>query len=415
MPLFFLSYAQEDNRNGQVQAFFADLREAVAGLAGVHWHEAGFIDGQMLLGSTWTDELAGALSTSACLIALTSPRYVVSDYCGREFRVFAERIDEHERQFQVRPPALVPVQWIPCDGLPDVVRSYQYRNFPTGTVYAQDGLLTLKQRRRHEDDYKDFVDALAKHVVRTAREHTLHQPAQRPVLAKVTSAFGQPVRPPAVLGQGDTGAGAAQRATSARHVHIVLVAGSSAEMADSRPGAEERYGAVAWDWRPYRPELDVPIGSWAGAIATTKSYGWTVEDAVDLAAVREWAWAHNQIVVLVVDVWSADLTRYRRSLDGYDRDTESRAPVLVPWTAADDAAAGGIRKMWETLARVLPHHVVSNIRDGTVRTEIATSARFQEELEGALVVEQGRIYRTGTVYQEPHSDGSGQRPILEGP
>ncbi|MGW3603808.1 MULTISPECIES: TIR-like protein FxsC [unclassified Micromonospora] len=413
MPLFFLSYAQEDNRNGQVQAFFGDLSEAVAGLAGVRWHEAGFIDGQMLLGTTWTDALAGALSTSACLIALTSPRYVVSDYCGREFRVFADRIDEHERQFQVRPPALVPVQWIPCDRLPEVVGTYQYRNFPTGTVYAQDGLLTLKQRRRHEDEYRDFVDALAKHIVQTARDHTLHQPAQRPTLAKVTSAFGQPARPQAQTGPAV--AGAVQRATSARHVHIVLVAGSSAELADSRPGAEERYGAVSRDWRPYRPELEVPIGSWAGAIATTKSYGWTVEDAEELAAVREWARAHNQIVVLVVDVWSADLPRYQLSLIRYDRDVASpRAPVLVPWTAADDAASGGNRKMWDTLARVLPHHVLHNTRD-LWRTEIATSARFQEELEDVLVVEQGRIYRTGTVYQEPPTDGSGQRPILEGP
>ncbi|MFF0314232.1 TIR-like protein FxsC [Micromonospora sp. NPDC005252] len=413
MPLFFLSYAQEDNRNSQIQEFFVDLSEAVAGLAALHWDEAGFIDGHIPLGSTWPDTLSDALSTSACLVALTSPRYVVSDYCGREFQVFADRIDEHERQFHVRPPAIVPVQWLPCDRLPTAVAGFQYRNFHTGTAYAQDGLLTLKQRKRHEDDYKDFVDALARHIVQTARDHTLHRPAQRPVLSKVTSAFDRPARPQAH--HGPSMLTAVQRATSARHVHIVLVAGSSAELAGSRPGAEDRYGAVSRDWRPYRPELEVPIGSWAGAIATTKSYGWTVEDAAELAVVREWARAHNQIVVLVVDVWSADLPRYQVSLIGYDRDVNSpRAPVLVPWTAADDAAAGGNRKMWDTLARVLPHHVLHNTRD-VWRTEIATSARFQEELEDVLVVEQGRIYRTGTVYQEPPTDGSGLRPILEGP
>ncbi|MEV1332239.1 TIR-like protein FxsC [Micromonospora costi] len=411
MPLFFLSYAHEDNRNGQVQEFFGDLSEAVAGLAGVGWHEAGFIDGQMLLGTTWSHELADALATSACLVALTSPRYVVSDYCGREFRVFADRIDEHERQFQVRPPALVPVRWIPCDRVPAAVGQFQYRNFPTGSVYAQDGLLTLKQRRRHHDEYQDFVDALAKHIVHTART-PLHRPAERPVLTKVTSAFGESAVTRAEAGPF---AGArASRATSARHVYFVLAAGSSAELGGSRPGAEDRYGAVVGDWRPYQPELPVPIGSWAGAIATTKSYGWTVEDAVDLAAVREWAGAHNQIVVLVVDVWSADLPRYRLSLVSYDRDVEASAPVLVPWTAADGAAAGGDRRMWETLARVLPHHVVRNDRD-VWRPEIPTSTRFQEELEDVLVVAQGRISRTGTVYQGPTSDGPGQRPILEGP
>ncbi|WP_433533809.1 TIR-like protein FxsC [Micromonospora sp. CA-249363] len=413
MPLFFLSYAQEDNRNKQVHQFFIDLSEAVGGLAALHRDEAGFIDGRIPLGSTWPDTLSDALSTSACLIALTSPRYVVSDYCGREFQVFAERIDEHERQHRVRPPAIVPVQWIPCDRLPEAVAGFQYRNFATGNAYAQDGLLTLKQRKRHEDDYRDFVDALARHIVQTARKHELHRPAQRPVLAKVTSAFDLPPRPQAH--HGPAASTAVQRATSARHVHIVLVAGSSAELAASRPGAEDRYGAVSRDWRPYQPELEVPIGSWAGAIATTKSYGWTVEDAEDLADVREWARAHNQIVVLVVDVWSADLPRYRVSLIRHDSDEDSpRSPVLVPWTAADAAAADGNRKMWDTLARVLPHHVVHNDRD-VWRTEIATSARFQEELEDVLVVEQGRIYRTGTVYQEPPTDGPGTRPILEGP
>ncbi|MGC4856227.1 TIR-like protein FxsC [Micromonospora sp. DT4] len=413
MPLFFLSYAQEDNRNGQIQSFFGDLSEAVAGLAGIRWDEAGFLDGQMPLGSTWTDAVSDALSTSACLIALTSPRYVVSDYCGREFRVFADRVDEHERLFDVRPPAIVPVQWIPCDRLPKAVASFQYRNFPTGTAYAQDGLLTLKQRKRHEDDYEDFVDALARHIVQTAHNHQLYRPTQRPVLSKVTSAFDLPPRPQAH--HGPDASKAVERATSARHVHIVLVAGSSAELAGSRPGAEDRYGAFSRDWRPYRPELETPIGSWAGDIATTKSYGWTVEDAEDLAAVREWARTHNQIVVLVVDVWSADLPRYQVSLIRHDHDGASpRAPVLVPWTAADEAAAGGNRKMWDTLARVLPSHVLHSTRD-VWRTEIATSARFQEELEEALVVEQVRIYRMGTVYQEPPTDGPGTRPILEGP
>ncbi|MEU8300083.1 TIR-like protein FxsC [Micromonospora sp. NPDC048909] len=412
MPLFFLSYAQDDNRNGHVQDFFNHLRDAVAGLAGVGWDEAGFIDGQMPLGTTWSQELADALSSSACLIALTSPHYVVSDYCGREFRVFADRIDEHERQFEVRPPALVPIRWIPCDRLPRVITGFQYRNFLADSVYAEDGLLTLKQRHRHHDKYHDFVDALAKHIVRTAKAHTLHRPAQRPVLAKVTSAFDEPAQPRTE--SGPVPASHTPRATSVRHVYFVLAAGSSAELVGTRPGAEDRYGAVARDWRPYQPELPVPIGSWAGAIATTKRYGWTVEDATDLAAVREWAREHNQIVVLVVDVWSADLPRYQLTLISHDREVDSVAPVLVPWTAADDAAAGGNRRMWDTLARILPHHVLRNDRE-VWRTEIPSSARFQEELEDVLVVAQGRIYRTGTVYQEPPSDGPGQRPILEGP
>ena len=73
MPLFFLSYAHEDNRNGQVQEFFGDLSEAVARLAGVGWDQAGFVDGQLPLGATWSQELADALATSSCLVALDLP------------------------------------------------------------------------------------------------------------------------------------------------------------------------------------------------------------------------------------------------------------------------------------------------------------------------------------------------------
>ncbi|MFY1594315.1 TIR-like protein FxsC [Micromonospora sp. WMMD737] len=410
MPLFILSYAHEDNRNGQVQEFFGDLSEAVARLAGVGWDQAGFVDGQLPLGATWSQELADALATSSCLVALTSPRYVVSDYCGREFRVFADRVDAHEREFRRRPPAVLPIRWIPCDRVPEALTGFQHKNFPAGAVYAQDGLLTLKQRRRHHDEYQDFVDALAKHIVQTDREHRLLRPARRPVLAQVTSAFETTRRRPAP----GSSAARSPRSTSARHVWFVLAAGSAAELAGTRSGAEERYGALARDWRPYRPELEAPIGSYAGAVATTKSYGWTVEDAVDLAEVREWARAHNQIVVLVVDVWSAGLPRYELSLVGYDRDPDTTTPVLVPWTAADDAAADGNQRLWETLARVLSHHVVRN-DPAMWRPEIATAGRFHAELEDALVVAQSRIYRTGTVYQEPPSDGPVHRPILEGP
>lgn len=410
MPLFFLSYAHEDNRNGQVQEFFGDLSEAVARLAGVGWDQAGFVDGQMPLGATWSQELADALATSSCLVALTSPRYVVSDYCGREFRVFADRVDAHEREFRRRPPAVLPIRWIPCDRVPGALTGFQHKNFPAGTVYAQDGLLTLKQRRRHHDEYQDFVDALAKHIVQTDRDHRLLRPVRRPVLAEVTSAFETTRRRPAP----GSSAARSPRSTSARHVWFVLAAGSAAELAGSRGGAEDRYGALARDWRPYRPELEAPIGSYAGAVATTKSYGWTVEDAVDLAEVREWARAHNQIVVLVVDVWSAGLPRYELTLVGYDRDPDTTTPVLVPWTAADDAAADGNQRLWETLARVLSHHVVRN-DPAMWRPAIATAGRFHAELEDALVVAQSRIYRTGTVYQEPPSDGPVHRPILEGP
>ncbi|MEU7933612.1 TIR-like protein FxsC [Micromonospora echinofusca] len=410
MPLFFLSYAHEDNRNGQVQEFFGDLSEAVARLAGVGWDQAGFVDGQLPLGATWSQELADALATSSCLVALTSPRYVVSDYCGREFRVFADRVDAHEREFRRRPPAVLPIRWIPCDRVPGALTGFQHKNFPAGTVYAQDGLLTLKQRRRHHDEYQDFVDALAKHIVQTDRDHRLLRPARRPVLAEVTSAFETTRRRPAP----GSSAARSPRSTSARHVWFVLAAGSAAELAGTRSGVEERYGALARDWRPYRPELEAPIGSYAGAVATTKSYGWTVEDAVDLAEVREWARAHNQIVVLVVDVWSAGLPRYELTLVGYDRDPDTTTPVLVPWTAADDAAADGHQRLWETLARVLSHHVVRN-DPAMWRPAIATAGGFHAELEDALVVAQSRIYRTGTVYQEPPSDGPVHRPILEGP
>ena len=117
---------------------------------------------------------------------------MVSDYCGREFRVFADRVDAHEREFRRRPPAVLPIRWIPCDRVPEALTGFQHKNFPAGAVYAQDGLLTLKQRRRHHDEYQDFVDALAKHIVQTDRDHTLLRPARGPCSSKVTSAFGPP-------------------------------------------------------------------------------------------------------------------------------------------------------------------------------------------------------------------------------
>ncbi|MFF5232407.1 TIR-like protein FxsC [Dactylosporangium sp. NPDC000521] len=194
---FFLSYAQGDDQDGDVLAFYRDLSREVADLAGCRPEEAGHIDGQIPLGSDWSRELDHAVNTADCLVALTSPRYVRSEFCGREFGVFVRRVERHVAVHGVHPPALIPLRWIPSPDLPAVVKQYQYRNASTGPVYAQDGLKTLRRRQKHADLAAEFVLTLARHIVQTARQHPLHRITPPLRLSETPDAFAAPAPAPA--------------------------------------------------------------------------------------------------------------------------------------------------------------------------------------------------------------------------
>jgi hypothetical protein len=186
-PLFFLSYARAGGDDAElVRSFFRDLSTETSLLAGtLAGRDVGFFDDQSLrVGMPWRDTLLSELGTAQTFVALTSPQYFASEWCGREWALFSRRlIDVNSRS-----SGILPVTWVPSP-LPPVAQTIQRVEVPVVGAYRDFGLRQVMRLQRHRDDYRYIVHRLASHIVDLASN--LHVPPLRgmPDLDAVPSVF----------------------------------------------------------------------------------------------------------------------------------------------------------------------------------------------------------------------------------
>src|SRR4051812_49353415 len=114
-PLFYLSYARPDRDADPetVDSFFGDLVQELKRMTGLEAEEIGFLDGQSIAAATeWPDEVRQALAECRSFVAMLSPAYFASSYCGREWAVFQGRIKTRDM------PLILPVLLTPVGRLP---------------------------------------------------------------------------------------------------------------------------------------------------------------------------------------------------------------------------------------------------------------------------------------------------------
>jgi hypothetical protein len=181
-PLFFVSYARVKDirlpapvadRDEFVMRFFTDLslnvNELVSPPTGI---DPGFIDRFIGGGERWELELLEAANTCQVFVPLISPSYLRSEWCLREWEVFAaRRVVARDPAAAGHETAIVPVVWVPTElstmpatvqriqlfspeGLPDPQLAAQYRE---NGVY---GLLRTKQ----DEAYHNVVWRLSMRV-----------------------------------------------------------------------------------------------------------------------------------------------------------------------------------------------------------------------------------------------------------
>jgi TIR domain len=118
-PLFFMSYAHPPFREHQgslqqVTEFFHELRELVIEHAGLRAGEdPGFMDTTIAGGRQWNRELRTAVGTCGVFVALLSPHYFASKWCGKEWNAFARRPVVGAATSET---AMLPVIWMPWRG-----------------------------------------------------------------------------------------------------------------------------------------------------------------------------------------------------------------------------------------------------------------------------------------------------------
>lgn len=395
MTQFFLSRAAGDDDSYAIR-FFRDLSAKVREISGVDG-EVGFVETvDSDSRSPWSAPARNALAGCQVFVALCSPRYFLSERCGRQWWIFADRLDRYAKQTGQHPPALLSVLWSGSGGVDDA---------------PGDGGLAVRQLirlRSHRPRYEALLTTLATQIVRAVEEHRIPPASPNFDPGTVPSAFDYAGVESAL--QTPSAKDLAEAAT--QQVHFIVAAGTRAEMGAVRDDVRF-YGDRGQDWAAYRPALSGPLVAHARTLAAERLFRSDVVDLDDLSERLDRARRNNEIVVLLVDAWITKLAAYRRILAEFDDRTDSSVAVLAPANVTDAETVRHSGELRAGLAQTFPQNLARG--DQLVRIEIESPESFEIDLVSALEEAQNRIFSRGRVFRRPVQDTPAERPILQGP
>ncbi len=182
---FFFSYASKNHSNAEqhlrgknwnfFDQFYDTLCQQVGDMAAKSKDDVAFRDKKRLkTGDIWRNELIHGLQKSSVFLALISPDYLKSDYCGIELSFFNRRIQEFAGQSPDKHevPHILPIFWedseVCFSGLPgsieDFFKRYNYSEAGMPDNYPAVG---LSQILRLQDDvsFQQICRSTAKRIV----------------------------------------------------------------------------------------------------------------------------------------------------------------------------------------------------------------------------------------------------------
>lgn len=156
----FLSYTTNKDEFNEVQDFGRRLRTAVEQhLVGKKVHV--FQDSQSIgYGRKWADAIRNAVDDAHAMVALISPSYLGSRWCGWEASRFVARMEASEAR-----DSFFPVRWI------DVFEE-EHPLVPTLTRYQAPDWTDLRFETWDHPDKRRALDRLAQDIARSLRVHT---------------------------------------------------------------------------------------------------------------------------------------------------------------------------------------------------------------------------------------------------
>jgi hypothetical protein len=152
--LFFISYRRRADLE-LVRRFHEGLQRELGIKVNRGAVHRGFLDVLSIQGGAhWRPELRHASCTTPIMIALWSDDYFASDWCGREFAIFQERIRRATRPGRKPPVGIIPLNWLRMRGeVPACASSLQvtpidvgsrYKNMPLVDLMREDGRIIRK-------------------------------------------------------------------------------------------------------------------------------------------------------------------------------------------------------------------------------------------------------------------------------
>jgi TIR domain len=329
-PLFFASYARADTDyppfREQMKRFIEDLSAKVAEkIGGIARKEICFFDESSIeTGTIWTNQLSDALKSIPVGVAIYSPSYFTSKWCGKEFQVFLNRASASPTAPNA-PVGIVPVLWAKCTTLPPSVKQIQYLHDAFPREYSEVGLHQLLSLRVYSDQYQLSLGAIADSIVSTATTTNGLVPLPVLDLDKIPSAWDR---------------------------------SSAADPESHKEGSIAKTCFVfvsqrGWDWQPY-PEKR-KIGAMAQQI--TGDLGLRYEEIVcdaDLPKKLKETRENSVPTILFGDPESLLDRAYSKPMQDYDDLYLLNCGALVPWSE-DSKTSGNDDPRWLNLTTNICH------------------------------------------------------------
>ncbi|WP_157269923.1 toll/interleukin-1 receptor domain-containing protein [Azohydromonas aeria] len=414
---FFFSYARA-NDDAYLKQFFNDLSEDIRQKRGLpRGAEVGFLDQAGLdLGTEWDPAIVAALQDSNVLLAVASPAYFKSDYCGKEWALFRRRCEAAAGPGGQLPPLLKSIVWIkyPIEPLPHEVRSTQLLFADPQALHNEKGFrYLLRQLAVQQTLYNDLIDQLGTEIIEAGDTHRIPPlpPAQVPALAQVRSAFEAAAAEvaPARPGGGITGGGA----SGPRHVHFIFVAANPQDFGPAF-AADAYLEAGAGDWKPFFPDDVRPINPLLAQVAARDDLLFSsteVPFGPDLIERVDAAWKQRQIVVIVIDPWSVhwDAQRHQPSYQALLRQLDARLDyhwcVLVPWNERSEPLSTQRDQVVATVLHTFDRHATLAPNPMFYRDGIRSAQELQSAVAEVLTRLKEEIKKRAPV----------ERPVPAGP
>jgi FxsC-like protein len=333
---FFLSYTRANN-DAYLKQFFDSLCEVIRERRGLpQTAEVGFFDQRDLeLGEDWDNTIVEALQTSRVFVAISSPGYFNSEYCGKEWAIFAQRCAAAKGAANTPPPLLKPIIWVPLDKT-TVPPAFQIGQFKIGDPQELQNTkgfkYILKQLQEYRKQYVDLIELLATEILAAGHKHDVPRLAHIPSLRGIPSAFA-------------TGAGVVAPAasqinipTGPKHVRFVYIAADPKAFGSARQ-PDPYLDCGGSDWKPFFPKSTTRVHRLVQHVVTSDDLDFTSDElpfGPELLNEIDKAWAQRQIVLLIVDPWSLHWSQtYRKVLMQLDQRLDYHWCVLVPRNAND--------------------------------------------------------------------------------
>ncbi|KPI15860.1 FxsC C-terminal domain containing protein [Actinobacteria bacterium OK074] len=353
---FFLSHARREDPEAEyaerfhdleaeyVERFHADLLAALLALEADCAAQMSFGEVERLYdGGQWQQEIGRAVGRCRAFVALCSPAYVNSRYCGREWKVFEDRLDLYRTETDIDARALVAVLWQPMPSapppamgrhllVPDLPR-------PDREEYEEQGLYGLMRTDPAGPAYRAVVAAVAR-AVRKAAENYRLRAADRD-LETVRGAF-----------RGHRMAEPGERITG--RVRVFVAAGTDTAPPTGRR-SRQYYGRSPYDWTPYHPPAH-PNAVYRAQQVIQNEECVAYMDMVDgdLVDKLDEALRNRETSVVLVDAWAARGEPYRGALVAFDQRNHPVTGVLVPCHASDEESHAD--ELWQELSEIFPYN-----------------------------------------------------------